>query len=398
MIRIWRALVVGGFVLAVLGRAEAQLPTFETVQLCDQFTSEGAYYADFNRDGHLDVVSGPFWYQGPDFKIRHEIRTPQTFKPESYSDNFLTFTADFNGNGWPDVFYVPFPGKEGYWYENPAGRDVPWKRHLALESVENESPMWGDVNGNGRPDLVFNTGGRLGYATWDPERPYEPWKFHPVSPPGDYHRFTHGVGFGDIDGDGRIDVLEKDGWWQQPADPKEGDPWTFHTFKFGEAPAQMLVYDVNGNGLNDVITAWHSHHYGLVWYEQQRDDSGGIHWKQHVILTPTPDVNSEDLRISQLHALELADIDGDGLMDVVTGKRFWAHGPKGDPEPDAPAVVYWFQLVRDEQQVRYVPHLIHDDSGVGTQVAAADLNGDGIPDIIVGNKKGTFLHLSRTGR
>ena len=397
MIETWRVLVVLGLAAAVC-RAEEQVPTFETLRLSDQFYCEGAYYADFNRDGHPDVVSGPYWYQGPEFKIRHEIRAPEAFKPEAYSDNFLTFTADFNGDGWPDVFYVPFPGKEGYWYENPAGRDASWKQHLALESVENESPMWGDVNGDGRPDLVFNTGGRLGYATWDPQRPSEPWQFHAVSPPGDYQRFTHGAGFGDIDGDGRVDVLEKDGWWQQPTERKEGEPWIFHRFKFGDAPAQMLVYDVNGDGLNDVITAWHSHHYGLVWYEQQRDQTGAIQWKQHVILTPTPDVNSDTLRVSQLHALDLADIDGDGVLDLVTGKRFWAHGPKGDPEPDAPAVVYWFQLVRGEQGVRWVPHLIHDDSGVGTQVAAADLNGDGVPDIIVGNKKGTFVHLSRGGQ
>lgn len=390
----WTTLLVCGFA-AALGSANESLPTFRTVQLSDQFYCEGAYFADFNRDGHLDIVSGPYWYEGPEFQVRHEIRTPQAFQPEAYSDNFLTFTGDFNGNGWPDVFYVPFPGKEGYWYENPAGRDVPWRRHLALASVENESPMWGDVNGNGRPDLVFNTGGRLGYATWDPDQPYEPWTFHPVSPPGDYHRFTHGIGFGDIDGDGRIDILEKDGWWQQPAELQEGEPWIFHPFRFGEAPAQMLVYDVNGNGMNDVITAWHSHNYGLVWYEQQRHEDGSIHWKQHIILTPNPDLDSDELRVSQLHALELADIDGDGVKDLITGKRFWAHGPKGDPEPDAPAVIYWFQLIRDNQGVRWEPHLIHDDSGVGTQVAAADLSGNGIPDIIVGNKKGTFVHLSQ---
>ena len=213
---------------------------------------------------------------------------------------------------------------------------------------------------------------------------------------GEVSRFTHGIGLGDINGDGRPDIVESNGWWEQPAQPKEGQPWPWHPFKFAEAGAQMLVYDVDGDGLNDVITAWHCHHYGLVWYKQVRDAKGEITWQQHAILSPKPDVNSSALRISQMHAMDLADVNGDGLKDIITGKRFWAHGPKGDVEPDAPAVLYWFELRRDKVAgVQFIPHQIDDDSGVGTQVTAVDLNGDGIPDVIVSNKKGTFLHLSQ---
>ena len=151
----------------------------------------------------------------------------------------------------------------------------------------------------------------------------------------------------------------------------------------------MLVGDVDGDGLADVITAWHCHLYGLVWWKQVRDDAGAITWQQHVILPPTPDLNSPAFRVSQLHALELVDMNGDGLKDILTGKRFWAHGPTGDVEPDAPAVVFWFELRRDGKGgASFVPHLIDDDSGVGTQVAAADLNGDGRPDVIVGEQEG----------
>jgi hypothetical protein len=387
-------------VLAGLGcgvcLAETPAPTFKKIQLSDKFYAEGAYYADFNRDGKMDIVAGPWWFEGPDFKVKHEIHPPKEFDPKGYSDNFLTFTGDFNGDGWPDVLYVPFPGAEAYWYENPGAKGGPWKKHLALKDVGNESPMWADINGDGRPELIYNSGGQLGYATYDPAKPDEPWVFHPITPKSGYGKFTHGIGWGDINGDGRIDLVESNGWWEQPAHPKPGEFWIKHPYKFAEAGAQMLVYDVDGDGLADVITAWHCHHYGLVWHKPVRNAQGEINFQMHEILPPKPDLKSPALRISQMHALDLVDMNGDGLKDILVGKRFWAHGPKGDVEPDAPAVLYWFELRRHPAKgVEFIPHLIDDDSGVGTQVTAVDLNGDGIPDVIVANKKGIFVHLSQ---
>ena len=122
-------------------------------------------------------MAGPYWYEGPDFQKRHEIRPPKTFDPKEYSDNFLTFVGDFNGDGWPDVLYVGFPGGDAYWYENPAGKEGHWKRHLAAKNVGNESPAWADINGDGRPELIYNIDGYLGYATYDPAKPDEPWVF-----------------------------------------------------------------------------------------------------------------------------------------------------------------------------------------------------------------------------
>jgi len=126
--KIMFAAMLGAAVVA--GAAE---PQFKKLQLSDQFYCEGAWYADFNHDGKLDVVSGPFWYQGPDFAQRHQIRAATAFNPTNYSDNFLTFCGDFNNDGWADVLYMPYPNKEAFWYENPAGKGTEWKKHLAFQ-------------------------------------------------------------------------------------------------------------------------------------------------------------------------------------------------------------------------------------------------------------------------
>jgi hypothetical protein len=379
---------------------EPPLPTFKKIKLTDKFYAEGAYYGDFNKDGKMDVVAGPYWYEGPDFTKKHEICPPTAYDPLNYSENFLTYTGDFNGDGWTDVLYVPWPGKDAYWYENPGAKGGPWKRHLALHDVGNESPMLVDLIGQGRPQLLYNTTGQMGYATYDPAKPEQAWVFHAVTPKDSYYqRYTHGIGCGDLSGHGRMDIVESRGWWEQPADISGDRPWIFHPFKFAAEASQMYVYDVDGDGLNDVICSWNCHGYGLVWYKQIRSPKGEIAWEQHVILSPTPDLKSSDLRISQMHAVDLVDMNGDGLKDILTGKRFWAHGPQGDVEPNAPAVLYWFELRRDKQKgVQFIPHKIDDDSGVGCQVTAVDLNGDGIPDVIVSNKKGTFIHLSQPSK
>ena len=146
------------------------------------------------------------------------------------------------------------PGEDAYWYENPGAKGGPWKKHLAVKDVGNESPLLADINGDGRPELIYNVTGYMGYATYDPAKPDEPWKFHPITPKGNYQRFTHGIGYGDINGDGRIDIVEASGWWEHPDQDEAGGPWVKHPYQFAEAGAQMLVYDVDGDGLPDVIT------------------------------------------------------------------------------------------------------------------------------------------------
>jgi hypothetical protein len=307
-----------------------------------------------------------------------------------YSDNFFAWAYDFNKDGWNDILIIGFPGKETAWFENPKGGEVHWKRNVIFIQTDNESPTFTDITGDGKPELVCITKGRYGYASPDWSAPEKPWPFHPISPDNKYGNFTHGLGVGDVNSDKRMDLLEKNGWWEQPAS-LEGDPvWTFHKAPMGSGGSQMYAYDVNGDGLNDIITALAAHGFGLAWYEQLRD--GGF--REHIIMNKHPRENRYGVKFSELHAIDLVDMDGDGLKDIVTGKRFWSHGRLGDPDRNDTAVIYWFKLARGaDKTVDFVPHLIHDDSGVGCQVVAGDINGDGLPDVVVGNKKGTFVML-----
>ena len=391
---------------------------WEKKQLTEHFWAEGACAADVNKDGKMDVLSGPFWYEGPDYTKRHTIYDMGdksfTVKKEDgqetkvpgfpgllsgkneYSNNFISYAHDFNADGWDDYVVIGFPGKETFWFENPQGKDAAWQRHLVLAVTDNESPMFVDVDGDKERDLLAMSNGTIGFAKRDPKNPTAEWKWINVSGAADkrFQRFTHGIGYGDINGDGKTDILEARGWWEQPANWDGKAPWTFHETQFGSGGAQMYGYDVNADGKTDVITSLDAHNWGLVWFEQTAD-GGAIGWTKHVLVGKGKDAGETGVSFSQPHAIDLADMNGDGLLDIVSGKRFWAHGPKGDEDPGAWSVLWWFELKREAGKAKYVPHLIDDNSGIGTQVMAVDMNNDKKLDVVVGNKRGAFVHLQK---
>jgi len=464
------------FVLfAVSARAsDYVLHTFRKLQLTDKFWSEAATFADVNRDGHNDIIAGPYWYEGPDFKKRHEYYpATQTFtraNPDgttetiegfegalgsgttfAYSDDIFSQVLDLNADGWPDILIVGYTSTTNvsrsvaYWYENPGAHGlesgVMWKRHVAADGVDNQSLAFVDLFGDGKPVLIGMAGGQngrfagqTGYFRPDPKNPTNEWEFHPISWKVDEFQFyTHGLGYGDVNGDGHNDILHSDGWWEQPASLAGDAPWPYHPYPFNLGPgqikqnlyrtpsdplrvavisdmgpdgvvtpitvyggSQMYVYDVNADGLPDIVTSLTASGYGLAWWEQlkQRDRFGNSQFRRHIIINKEPRENRYGIEFSEMQAVALVDVDGDGLKDIVTGKRFWVHGTLMDPEANAPAVLYWLRLVRGANNtVEFVPYLIDNDSGAGCQMTVGDVNGDGLPDIIVANKKGAFVFL-----
>ncbi len=347
------------------------------------FRSEGVATGDINHDGKTDIFAGDVWYEAPDWKM-HEIRKVGKYKAAGgYSNCFANFAQDVNGDGWIDSIVIGYPGRECFWYENPKNASGHWKQRTVTRSACNETPVFVDLLGDGKRKLLFGTDGRM---TWYsvPKNLEGLWDAHPISKPKapGTQRYGHGLGIGDVNGDGRNDVIVTEGWWEAPKDRTSGE-WTFHKVKLGPKCADMHAYDVDGDGDNDIISS-SAHNYGIWWFEQTGTGKAAG-FKQHEIFKG----------FSQPHALHLVDINGDGLKDLVTGKRYFAHNG-GDPGGKEPAVLYWFELRRPSKgKVEYVPHKIDDDSGVGTQFEVTDFNRDGKVDIVTSNKKGVHVFLQR---
>jgi hypothetical protein len=374
-------LLFGAFVTCLFNGYGQHEVKFSRNVLTKDFYAEGVAVADVNNDGKTDVLAGTEWYEAPTWK-KHDITKPATYKTTDYSQSFLQYAMDVDQDGWTDLIRIGYPGEPASWYQNPGKKKGYWKEHSVYTSVGNESPSFYDIDGDGRKDLVCNNS-ELKKVIWISAPAIKndtTWTEHLISSDTlrGTHKYTHGLGFGDMNLDGRIDVIYREGWWEAPADRKQPD-WNFHPADLGKECAQMYVMDLDEDGDQDVISS-SAHNYGIWWHEQIKSGDS-IAWKHHDIFT----------EFSQSHGLRLADINGDGHPDLITGKRYYAHNG-GDPGAEEPAVIYWFEYKPGKVPL-WTPHLIDNDSGAGLNFVVEDMNKDKRPDIVVSNKKGVFVFV-----
>jgi hypothetical protein len=376
---------------------------FKVQCISDFYYSWGADAADFNRDGNLDIVAGAYIYFGPDFTHYKEIYPAIAVGPsKEFTAINHQFAYDVNGDGWPDVvtgWTVPKV------YINSKNESRRWDSYEPVGRTQSETTLLTDIDKDGKPELVYASQGQFRYAK--PEAASKTWTEYNVSEKG--YALAHGIGTGDINGDGRIDILGATGWWEQPGTLNKDITWKYHPFAFGRyknrasniGGSVMAVYDANGDGLNDVVTNLNAHGFGLAWFEQKRDASGNISFIRHMINDDYSQKSAGGVTFSQGHAATFADIDNDGVMDYIVGKRVFTHLDNlFDPDAYGPPVLYWYRTVRNKNApggVEFVPELIHNRSGAGSQITAIDLNKDGAVDLITSTNRGTFIFWNTPG-
>ncbi|MCY2964920.1 MAG: VCBS repeat-containing protein [Planctomycetota bacterium] len=369
-----------------------EAPKWRKHVINDQSPFEAAGVADFNGDGKLDVFSGDSWYAAPNWN-RHKVRdVPRGTNPHYYED-FADLPVDVNGDGRMDILTCAYFSRRIAWVEQPADPTQPWTEHTIDTPGSMETGSLVNLYGDGTPVFVPNVGGQMVIYELKSKSPKVEWNSRQLAPEG----AGHGIGHGDINGDGRIDLITPKGWYEQPAE--RAADWKFHPeLSLGTASIEIIGHDFDGDGDTDIVWGV-GHEFGLHWVKQSKDSDGKRTWTKEDI----------DNSFSQAHTLHLADFDGDGQMEFVTGKRIYAH-PSEAGATDEPCV---FIFKFDRKSAKWVKTVVYQgekapnapsnaelrdalkdfprgSAGTGLQMAVRDLDGDGDIDIVAPGKSGLY--------
>ncbi|MHC4583409.1 MAG: FG-GAP repeat domain-containing protein [Planctomycetota bacterium] len=390
--------------LLLLGGCSASLETSQQPRFVahrvGHFRSEACCVGDFNNDGKMDILAGPYWYEAPYWKA-HQFRDPKgkvdaqgkthtvDEKGIGYWDDFMNVPLDVDGDGLLDVVTCGWFSKQAEWYRNTGVAGGHWPMTVAEKNGNYECGELWDIDGDGKkfeilPDTKDTKWYEIGIKN-DGKRGLIRQQVSQNSKP-------FGGGVGDINGDGRPDILRPGAWYEAPVDPRNGQ-WKEHPLALGsmdegqaDHTPQIQVYDIDDDGLNDILTS-SAHKHGIFWYKQIRTGSK-ITWQRHII----------DKSWSQAHSITLADLDEDGDLDFVTGKRFFAHNGN-DPDARSPLCVYWYELKRGAA-VEWVKHTISYGEGISSSlnIPVVDMDGDGDLDIVVTGKWGGPVYFENKSK
>jgi hypothetical protein len=363
----------------------------------DQSPYEACGTADFNGDGKIDIFCGDSWYEAPTW-TRHKVRdVPASGPNPHYHEDFADSPLDVNGDGRPDIVTCNYFGRRVGWVQNPGGAGTTaWQEHEIDLPGNMETGEMVNLTGDAQPEFLPNVGSSVVFYELTSRNPVK-WTKRDLGNAG----AGHGVGAGDLNGDGRNDVITPKGWYEQTADGN----WTFHAeFSLGAAGIMILGYDVDGDRLNDVLYG-NGHGFGLYWLRQTHKPDGTREWTRQTI----------DDTFSQVHTLVLAQLDGKGEPELVTGKRVYAHESEAGATDGS--VVFFFQY--DRTAGKWQKHTVFQgdpavnapenakdrwalkdfpkgSAGTGLQMSAVDIDGDGDIDLVCPGKSGLYMFENLT--